>query len=36
MADWFTPTQVQKALETMWMKLENTTTIPLEVPIFYS
>lgn len=30
MADWYTPAQVQKALETQWMKIENTTT-PLKV-----
>lgn len=36
MADWYTPTQVQKALEITWMKLENTTNIPLGVPIFYN
>lgn len=35
MADWYTPTQVQKALETTWMKLENTTTLPLKVSIPY-
>lgn len=32
MADWYTPTQVQRALETTWMKLENTVTVSLEVP----
>lgn len=27
MADWYTPTQVQRALETTWKKLERSTTL---------
>lgn len=27
MADWYTPAQVQRALETTWRKLERSNTI---------
>jgi len=30
MADWHTPTQVERALATMWMKLEKSN-VPLKV-----
>lgn len=30
MADWYTPVQVQRALENTWKKLEHSTT-PLRV-----